>query len=307
MKYSALVFLGGASYGGMAAVLKMAYAEGFSWPQMVVSQALFGVLIFAVALGVQMLAGKRPVRLSARQIVSLLGLGLSTCATCILYNIALTRLPVAVAVTLLFQFTWLGIVVQVITTRRRPQTAEVVAVVIILGGTVLASGLLSIQLAGLDPLGVACGLGSAVTTALFMFLSSRIGVGLPPVQRGLFVCLGALALGLVVCPWYFTSGALEAGVWTYGLALGMFALFIPVIAFGIGTPHLLPGIATIMASSELPCSIAIAVVLVNEKVDPLQVLGVLAILLGVVISQLPALPPKSSTPLEKNSENDLLQ
>ena len=88
------------------------------------------------------------------------------------------RLSVAVAITLLFQFTWIGVVIQIVVTRRRPNTAELAAAAIILGGTLLASGLFSEEAGAMDPLGVACGLLSAVSTALFMFLSGRIGVDL---------------------------------------------------------------------------------------------------------------------------------
>lgn len=291
LKYAAFVFVGGASYGVMATALKLAYADGFTWRQTVLSQGLFGTLIFAVALLVLALVGKRPVPLSPKRIAALLGLGLTTCTTCVLYNFALTKLPVPVAITLLFQFTWIGVVVQVATTRRRPHAAELAAVAVILGGTVLASGLLSEDLSGLDPLGVACGALSAVSTAAFMYLSSRIGCDLPPIERGLFVCVGACLLGLVVCPDYLASGALQAGIWKYGIVLGMFALFIPVIAFGIGTPHLPPGISTIMASAELPCGIVISVIVLGEAVDAIQATGIVVILAGVVVSQLPNLLP----------------
>lgn len=280
LKYSALVFAGGASYGIMATTVKFALADGFQWTQVAASQPLFGTLLFAVALAVLALAGKRPVRLTARGVLRLLGLGLTTCTTCVLYNFALTKLSVAVAITLLFQFTWIGVVIQIVVTRRRPNTAELAAAAIILGGTLLASGLLS-----------------AVSTALFMFLSGRIGVDLPPIQRGLFVCLGACILGFAVCPGYFASGALQAGIWKYGLVLGAFGLLIPVVLFGIGTPHLPTGLSSIMASSELPCGILISVFVLGEPVSTLQAAGVVVILAGVVVSQLPnLLPAKTGVP-----------
>ena len=103
--------------------------------------------------------------------------------------------------------------------------------------------------------------------------------------------MGACLLGLVVCPDYLASGALQAGIWKYGIILGMFALFIPVIAFGIGTPHLPPGISTIMASAELPCGIVISVIVLGEAVDAFQAAGIVVILAGVVVSQLPNLLP----------------
>ena len=204
-------------------------------------------------------------------------------------------LPVSAAITMLFQFTWIGIVIQVIVTRRRPRPAELAAAAIILVGTFLASGMLSAEVGALDPVGILCGLGSAVSCALFMFFSSRVGCGLPPIQRGLVVCLGACVLGFALCPDYFASGALQAGVWRYGLVLGLCALFAPVILFGIATPHLSTGLSTIMASSELPCGIAISTALVGESVDALQLAGVAVILAGVAVSQAPHLRP-SRTP-----------
>ncbi len=291
LKYSALVFLGGASYGIMAATVKTAYKDGFTWSQAVASQALFGVALFAAALAALALAGRRPVALSARRAGSLLGLGLCSCTTAVLYNFALTMLPVSAAITLLFQFTWIGIVIQVATTRRRPHGAEVAAAAVILGGTLLASGLFSDAVGDLDPLGVACALLSALSCATFMFLSGRIGNDLPPMERGLVVCLGACILGFTVCPDYFASGALQDGIWKYGLVLGAFGLLVPVVLFGIGTPHLSPGLSTIMASSELPCGIAVSMLVLAEPVDALQIAGIAVIMAGVVVSQLPNLLP----------------
>ena len=116
------------------------------------------------------------------------------------------------------------------------------------------------------------------------------------------VCLGACVLGFALCPDYFASGAIQAGIWKYGLVLGLCALFVPVILFGIATPHLSTGLSTIMASSELPCGIAISAVLVGESVDALQLFGVIVILIGVVVSQLPNLLP-AKTAAEPQSPN----
>lgn len=289
LKYSAFVFVGGASYGVMAATVKLAFAAGFTWSQTVASQAFFGALLFAVAFVIQCARGVRPRVIPPRRIPALLGLGLTTCTTCVLYNIALTMLPVPVAITLLFQFTWIGIVIQVIVTRRHPHVTELIAGIIILGGTLLASGLFSNTLENLNPLGITCALLSALSCAAFMFLSSRIGCDLPPINRGLVVCLGACILGFAVCPNYFTSGALQDGIGKFGLILGMFGLLAPVILFGIGTPHLPTGLSTIMAASELPCGIAISTFVLAEPLSAGQAVGIVIILAGVVISQLPNL------------------
>lgn len=88
LRYSGIVFLAGASYGAQATTVKITYAAGFTWTQVVASQALFAALLFAVALLVQRARGKRLAPLSLKQTIALLALGLNTCIGTVLYNYA---------------------------------------------------------------------------------------------------------------------------------------------------------------------------------------------------------------------------
>ena len=288
LKYSLIVFIGGASYGIMATTLKFAYNEGFNWTQTVASQGIFGTFLFGVTLLIMMLFGKKPEKMNIKQVLKLVGTGCVGCTTSILYGYSLTMLPVAMALTLLFQFTWIGVVIQVIVTKRRPHMAELIAAVVILGGTLFASGLApSGYYEDINPWGILFASLSSISCALFMFLSSKVETNMAPIQRGFFICCGSAFLGLCLCPDYFTSGILIEGIWRFGLILGVFGLFFPVIMFGIGTPHLPTGISTIMASSELPAGILISVLLLRENISIFQIMGILVILCGVVISQVP--------------------
>ena len=76
-------------------------------------------------------------------------------------------------------------------------------------------------------------------------------------------------------------------MWHYGLFLGAAGLVIPVILFGIGTPHISTGLATIMASSELPTGVIVSMLVLGEDITLLQAAGVVIILCGVAISQVP--------------------
>ena len=115
----------------------------------------------------------------------------------------------------------MGIVVQLVVMRRRPRAAEAAAAAVILGGTLMASGMFSESVGALDPVGIACGLLSAVSCTFFMFFSSRVGRGMPSVQRGLVVCLGACALGFALCPttsqaaFCRTASGSSASFWDY--------------------------------------------------------------------------------------------
>lgn len=288
LKYSLIVFIGGASYGIMATTLKFAYNEGFSWTETVASQGIFGMLLFGIAFLIQTLLGKKPEKMTLKKILKLVGTGCVGCTTSILYGYSLTMLPVAMAITLLFQFTWIGVVIQVIVTKRKPHSAELLAAVVILGGTLFASGLMpSGYYENINPWGVLFASLSSISCALFMFLSSKVETEMAPMQRGFFICCGSAFLGLCLCPDYFISGVLGEGIWKFGFVLGLFGLFFPVIMFGIGTPHLPTGISTIMASSELPAGILVSVLLLGEGIGAFQVAGIFVILGGVVISQIP--------------------
>ena len=138
----------------------------------------------------------------------------------------------------------------------------------------MASGVFSSEIGALNPVGVACGLLSAVSCTCFMFFSSRVGCGLPPIQRGFVACLGACVLGFALCPDYFASGVLQNGIWGYRIGESSFRT----------------------ASSELPCGIALSALVIGEPVEALQIVGIVAILAGIVISQLPHLRTRVEPP-----------
>lgn len=289
IRYSAIVFAGGACYGILASVVKIAYGTGFTFQQVVCSQALFAFLVFAAIAVFDAATGRARARLSAGQRIRLAAMGLVTAGTTTFYYLSLEFVPASVAITLLFQFTWMGLVFEAVTTRTAPSPCAIVAAAVIFAGTLFASGLLGSANAGeLHPIGVACGLVAAFCCASFMYLSGHVEPALPVAQRGLWACCGYVLVGFALCPNYFISGALEQGIWHFGLILGPLGFALPMILFGIGCKHLPAGLSTIMASSELPISVACSIAVLREAVAPLQIAGVAAILAGVAIAQIPS-------------------
>ena len=257
---------------------------------MVCSQAFFAFAVFALLALFDRVRGRRRARLSAAQRLKLAAMGLVTAGTTTFYYLSLLFIPASVAITLLFQFTWIGLVFEVATTRRRPTNAALLAAVVVCVGTLFASGLLGgAGTAALHPLGIACGLAAAVCCAGFMFLSGRVETQVPVQQRGLWACCGYVVVGFALCPDYLSSGVLARGIGWYGLVLGPLGFAVPMMLFGMACKHLSPGLSTIMASSELPISVLCSVLLLHEAVTPLQVAGVAAILAGVVVAQVPPL------------------
>ncbi len=280
------VFAGGACYGANATMYKLAYADGFSWPQVVGCQMWFAVALFGVVVVFSCFLGRSWVSLDKVAVLKLMGLGALSCITAILYCFAMSRLPVAVALTLLFQFTWIGLVIQIIITRRLPRPTEIISCVIILGGTVLASNVYKVGLSGFDPIGLVCGFMSAVSCALFVTLSGRVQAPCSSAQRGFIVCLGSGVASLFVCPDFLISGVIFEGIAPYGFVVGLFGMLLPVLLFGLGTPNLPAGVSTVLAASELPAGLIVSVVMLGDEIGVMQWVGVIAILFGVIVSQL---------------------
>lgn len=279
------VFIGGACYGANATMCKSAFASGFSWQQVVAGQMWCSAALFGLALLVQAARGRGWRRLGARDAAKLVALGFLSCATSVLYYFAMSLLPVEVAITLLFQYSWIGLVIQVIETRRAPRAAEVAAAAVILAGTVFASGVWRTGLAGFSPLGLLLGFLSGVSCALFLALSWKVTVPCSDAQRGFLVCLGASAASLAICPDFIPSGVVFQGMAPYALVMGLFGMLLPVYLFGLGTPHIPAGMATVLASSELPAGLFVSMIALGEPLGPVEWLGVAAILAGVAISQ----------------------
>lgn len=279
------VLVGGMCYGANATMYKLALAAGFSWPQMVAGQMFFAVLCFMALLLVSRFNGKDWVSIPLPMLAKLIGLGMLTCGTSVFYCFSMTMLPVSVSLTLLFQFTWIGLVIQTAFSKRLPRLFELVAVAIILLGTVFASDVYKTGIAGYDPVALLCALGAAVSCSLFVTLSGKVEAPCSSEQRSVIVCAGSVVMSLTACPDYVVSGVLAQGILLFAVIAGFFGLLCPVLLFGMGSPHLPAGLSTVMAAAELPAGLLVAMIVLGEPLGVVEWLGVAIILAGVCLAQ----------------------
>ena len=292
-----LIFLGGCCYGAVGSVTKHAFAAGYTPQEIVFTQMFFGWIIFSVCTLIWRLKTGELYWPKKKDVRDLLIAGVATCFTSLFYSLALERLPASVAITLLFQFTWLGIVLEFIVTKRYPGTAKVIAGCVIALGTLAASGLLSslLGLAGakslgaLDPLGICFGCLSALCSCTYLYLTGKAACNMHVTQRAFFITLGATLTVLVVHPSALHAFSHGVDLIKYALFLSICAIAIPLYLFASAAPWLPNGVVSIMASSELPASVTCAALLLGERLDKLRIVGIVIILLGVIISQLSAI------------------
>jgi drug/metabolite transporter (DMT)-like permease len=282
LKYSSFVLVGACSYGILSVIVKLAYQQGFTVSEVIGSQYLFGFLFMLIPF----LFMKKS--FTAKHVFALSLAGITTSLTGLLYGKSLETIPASVAVVLLFQFTWIGILIEAIANRERPSKSKLIAIFILFIGTLLAGGGSSpLQFIEYGASGIIYGFLSAISFAFFVFISGRVAVQLPSITRSFFMSFGALLfLLLVLSPDFMFNGSLREGLWLHGSLLGFFGVLLPVLLFSIGTPKIGGGLAVILGAAELPTAVVASVLILQEHVTSIQVVGVITILIGVAIPQI---------------------
>ncbi|MGO4275616.1 EamA family transporter, partial [Paenibacillus sp. TAF58] len=123
MKYILFVLAGACSFGLLSTFVKKAYESGFNVGDVVGSQNLFGVimlwmLVLVTVKSAKQATGASPFKVTKRQVLSLMAVGTTTGITGILYYAALQYISASFAIILLFQFTWMGILLEAIVERK---------------------------------------------------------------------------------------------------------------------------------------------------------------------------------------------
>ncbi|MBM7703227.1 EamA family transporter [Metabacillus iocasae] len=280
MRDMMLVFLGACSYGVLSTIVKIAYSQGYVPSEVIGSQIFFGcILLWTLAL----LFSRKKV--AWKQWLPLMAVGVTTCLTSIFYYMSLQTIPASIAIVLLFQFTWMGVLIESVAQKQVPSQSKVISILILAVGTLLAGGVFGTQQM-LDKIGLMYGLLSAITFALFIFFSGRIGLAVPSITRSAIISTGTLvAACLILPPTFLIDGTLLQGLWLWGLLLGLFGLFIPTLFFSIGVPKIGTGMATILGAAELPTAVLMSSLVLKEFVGVLQWIGVLFIFAGMIYPQ----------------------
>ncbi|WP_280755199.1 DMT family transporter [Paenibacillus sp. LBL] len=295
LKYALLVFLGACSYGSLSTIIKLGMKDGFSMQQLVGSQYFFGWVMLLLLV---LLFSRK--KLGMKLGLSLLVAGITISLTGIFYGFAVEELPASIAIVLLFQFTWIGVILEAIVDRKFPSREKCISMLILLIGTILAGGILEPSVGGITAKGVIFGLMSAVSFAFYIFVSGRVATQVPAVNKSLYMTTSALIIILMAfSPSFIYDGAIPDGLWKFGLPLGLLGIVIPVLFFSIGVPKLGSGLGAILGAAELPAAVVASVLILNEEVSLLRWVGIIVVLLGIATPQL--LPiwirKKSTTPL----------
>lgn len=279
------VFTGAVSFGILSTFVKKAYEAGFTLAEVAGVQAGLGVLFLWTMSFISYKAfnksfSKHPMRSAKWKIILS---GVCTGSVSIFYYKCVELLPASLAIVMLMQYLWIGLLIERFVFGTRPHIKQVIGAILILGSTLLATGLIENDLSTINWKGVGYGLIAATAYALFLIVSGRIGNDYPPVLKSAYMLTGALVLIFItLTPTTLFSVEVFKDILPFGLLFSIFGTVLPPFLFAYGIPKAGIPLSNIISTAELPVAVAMSFYVLLEPVSTLQWTGVFIILLIII-------------------------
>ena len=286
LKGVVLVGLGATSYGMLATFVRLAYDEGFTTAEVTTSQFVYGILgILLINTFQKIKKGTTVLKATKQNIFQLMLAGTSLGMTSVFYYLAVKYIPVSIAIILLMQTVWMGVLLEMILEKKVPSIQKIVSVIIVLIGTFLATNIFKNDVQ-LDWHGILWGMLAAASFTTTMFTANRVAIGISSAQRSLFMLLGgaiivlSFALATQNTPFNFEI------FMKWGIVLSLFGTIIPPMLMNAGFPLTGIGLGSIVSALELPVSVLMAYSLLHEEVAFVQWNGIALIVMAIVLMNL---------------------
>ncbi|HRB71423.1 DMT family transporter [Flavobacterium sp. WV_118_3] len=278
-----LVGLGATSYGMLATFVKLAYQENYTTAEVTSSQFILGIIGILIINAFQKSKNKGTVvKATKKNIAQLMLAGTSLGMTSVFYYLAVKYIPVSIGIVLLMQTVWMGVLLEMFIDKKLPSLQKVISVIIVLGGTALATNIFKNEIQ-LDWRGLMWGMLAAASFTTTMFTANSVATGISPAQRSLYMLLGGavIVFGFGI---FTQTTPYNFGIFLkWGIVLSLFGTIIPPMLMNAGFPHTGIGLGSIVSSLELPVSVMMAFVILNETVVLTQWIGILLIILAIII------------------------
>lgn len=275
------VALGAISYGLPASLFKLAKADGLADGAILCFVFFFACLFLNGAVLFLPTEKRRVTDRKRRNLVILSGSSMALTNT--FYLLSLSYVPVALAAVMLIQSMWLSIAFDCLIKRHLPTKRQVIVILLIIFGTVLATGVLNIQ-GTISVWGLFLAFLSAFAYALTLQFTGKLGQELHPLNKARLMSIGAFVLILLIWGTQLFHGVdFTKGV-QWGSFTSLFAMVLPLTCYSFFMPKVKASTGAIISSLELPASIIFALLILGEMVTAWQLVGVLIIIAAVVLS-----------------------
>lgn len=281
----------------LATFVKIAYQQGFTTAEVTTSQYVFAIICL---LFLNFMIRNKPLEKATDQDLKRLILsGTSMGFTSVLYYLSVRYINASIAVVLLMQSVWIGVLIETIIDKSKISLSKIAAVVLVLIGTVLATNILKSELI-FDFKGYLFGFLAAISFSITLYSTNSVAKHLHPYKRTLFMLFGGAIIVLFftlftqIMPTYFQIEIVSKEfvfikpfdssiLYTWGILLSVLGTVLPPILLNKGFPLVGVGLGSIVSALELPVSVTCAFIFLNESVLFIQWIGIFVILGAIIM------------------------
>lgn len=278
------VLIGAACFGFTPIFAKMGFGYGYSLGQINIVQMIFSFLLLWALAFSKRVSFKE---LTRKNTIQIMITGCFVGLTTIFYYGAMQYLPASLAIILMFQFVWIGIILEWVFSKIKPTPVTLLSIILILIGVFFASNIINGSIQDLPLKGFVFGILAAFTYAGFIFFSGKVATNVDPWLRTALMVTGSTILVLILFMREIPSVLpLPGTLFTTAIGVSLFGAVLPPLFFALGAPLVSGGFANILTSIELPVAILSASIILSETVTPIQWLGTAIILVAILLNEL---------------------
>jgi drug/metabolite transporter (DMT)-like permease len=274
-------------FGTLSILAKYAYAAGLGAEQALAFR--FG-LAAAGMVAVAFLLGQNPLRLGRSRLLILFGMGLiGYCAQSFTYFLALRTLPASLVVLIAYIYPSLVVAAGWLFLRRRVSALHLLALAgSFVGLVLLVGGGARFELSWALVLAVA----SPIIYTAYILVGERVMASAPALPASAVIISGA-AVAFAVLAALGNQLALPptAAGWAVAVGLAVVPTMLAISLFLAGLPRVGAARAALLSTWEPVVTVGLAVVLLGDRMSPIQVLGAILVLAAVIVVQ-GSQPPK---------------
>lgn len=275
-----MVLASATGFGSLAILAKLGYTQGLGSEQALA----FRFLLAAVGMvALAFLLGQNPLRLERRRLMLLLAMGaFGYCAQSLTYFIALRSLPASLVVLIAYIYPSLVVAAGWLFLRRAVSSKHLVALAASFVGLVMLVGGAHFQLAWAVVLAVA----SPVIYTAYILVGERVMGSVPALAASAVIITGAaIAFCVLAAIGNELAFPRTAGGWAVVIGLAVFPTMLAISLFLAGLPRVGAARAALLSTWEPVVTVALAVILLGDRLSLVQVLGGVLVLVAVVVVQ----------------------
>jgi drug/metabolite transporter (DMT)-like permease len=267
------------AFGALAIFARLAYADGVDTVTLLGLRFTFATVLLAAACVAMRVAWPR-----GRDLAILVALGaVGYAGQAASFFTALTLAPAGLVALLLYLHPAIVALLAAWRGHEKLAARTLVALAVALAGTTLTVLPALTGAAAAQPAGIALGVLAALIYAVYIVVSSGVAARVDPLAMATTVIASAAALFATLALWRGPSWPASATGWMAAGAIALVSTVAAITWFFAGLRRIGPTRASTLSTVEPAVTVALAAIVLDERIAPVQLAGGALILAAVIL------------------------